>query len=215
MSPRGWVIALLLLAAVGWWFSPVSPRDAYVPPMAQGARVQCPIPPRVVARDAPLQTPVPAHIAPVQLEAALLMPRAGFSIDARVLSTRLYRTGRESTLSPIDLALGWGPMRDDALLDQFEFEQSARFLSYGLERPPVGLTYDDITVSAANMHVIPADRTVANALKRLRPGDRVRVDGWLVDAESADGWRWPTSLTRADNGAGACELIYVCAVTRL
>jgi hypothetical protein len=68
--------------------------------------------------------------------------------------------------------------------------------------------------SSANMHLVPANDAVADALAAVDAGDRVRIDGWLVQIDATDGWRWRSSLTREDSGAGACELIYVCAVTR-
>ena len=46
-------------------------------------------------------------------------------------------------------------------------------------------------------------------------GDRVRVDGWLVQLDRPGGWRWRSSLTREDSGGGACEVVYVCSVSRL
>jgi hypothetical protein len=46
----------------------------------------------------------------------------------------------------------------------------------------------------------------------VRAGDRVRIEGWLVEATAPDGWRWRSSLTREDTGNGACELVYVCAI---
>lgn len=45
---------------------------------------------------------------------------AEFSVEARVLGTETYRTGREADISPIDLALGWGPMSDSAVLDRLK-----------------------------------------------------------------------------------------------
>ena len=51
------------------------------------------------------------------------------------------------------------------------------------------------------------------ALAQVRPDDQVRIEGWLVEASAADGWHWRSSLTREDDGAGACELVYVCALT--
>ena len=64
------------------------------------------------------------------------------------------------------------------------------------------------------MHMVPADDAVAAALAGLRRDDRVRIDGWLVQVEAGDGWRWRSSLRRDDSGGGACELVYVCAVRR-
>ena len=48
----------------------------------------------------------------------------------------------------------------------------------------------------------------------MRKGDRVRIDGWLVQANAPDGWRWRSSLTRDDSGGGACEVVYVCSIVR-
>ena len=141
-------------------------------------------------------------------------PLAGFSIDARVLSREDYSVGRESKLSPTDLALGWGPMRDEDVLSRMSFSQSARWYHYrwsGAAPLPPG----EIARSSANMHMIPSDIATATALRRVRPGERVRIDGWLVQATAADGWQWRSSLTRDDVGNGACEVVYVCAITRL
>jgi len=49
--------------------------------------------------------------------------------------------------------------------------------------------------------------------EHVRAGDRVRIDGWLVNVEAGDGWRWRSSLTREDSGSGACELVYACAIS--
>lgn len=58
-------------------------------------------------------------------------------------------------------------------------------------------------------HLIPADAVVEKVLKRVRVGNIVHVSGYLVEARAGDGWRWVSSLTREDTGAGACELIWV------
>ena len=76
-------------------------------------------------------------------------------------------------------------------------------------------TPQEIARSSANMHMIPATDDVAAALAGVRKGDRVRIDGWLVEAHAADGWRWRSSTRRDDSGGGACEVVYVCAITRL
>lgn len=65
------------------------------------------------------------------------------------------------------------------------------------------------------MHMIPADAAVADALDAIRKGDNVRIDGWLIEASAPDGWRWRSSTTREDAGGGACEVVYVCGITRL
>lgn len=213
MSLRSWVLIALAIAMVGWWFSPQSPRVPGPPAALSGTRVHCPPPPRVLAGDPPLQSEVPASLPAFRLAAAELRPLAGFSLEARVLSREDYSFGREADLSPTDLALGWGRMRDDAVLSRLEISQSGRWYQYrwqGESPLPVA----EIVRSSANMHMIPADAAAAAALSRVRAGERVHIDGWLVEAVAADGWRWRSSLSRDDSGSGACEVVFVCSLTR-
>lgn len=226
MSGRAWVVVLLLLACVGWWYSPLSPRVPPAPKVQVDApmpvagavtapAVPCPLPPRVRAGAGPLQSPVPRAFASLRVGDARLQPLAGFSIDARVLSRRDYSHGREADFSPTDLALGWDRMRDDAVLAQLEIEQRGRWYHYRWRQASPPIPSREIALSSANMHIIPADPTVAAALKRVDKHQRVRIDGWLVELDAPDGWRWRSSLTRDDQGAGACEVIYACGITPL
>lgn len=213
MSLRAWLLVGVLIATIGWWFSPLSPRVPAPAAAAAGTTVHCPPPPRVATNTAPLQSAVPASLAPFRLRAATLQPLAGFSVEARVLSREDYHHGREADLSPTDLALGWQRMREDAVLSRLQVSQSARWYDYRWQGNPP-LPPDEIARSSANMHMVPADATAAAALRSVRAGDRVRIDGWLVEAVAGDGWRWRSSLSREDSGEGACELVYVCAITR-
>ncbi|NZA26697.1 hypothetical protein H0E84_09890 [Luteimonas sp. SJ-92] len=211
MSLRALAVLGLALAALGWWFSPQSPRQPDAPALAAGEVPHCPPPPQTAPGAAPLQSEVPAGLRPVRLEAATLTPLAGFSVEARVLGRQDYARGREAALSPTDLALGWQRMREDAVLDRLRISQSARFYRYRWRgEPPIPAR--EIARSSANMHLVPSDAATAAALQRVRAGDDVRIDGWLIEARAADGWRWRSSLTRDDTGAGACELVYVCAI---
>jgi hypothetical protein len=45
---------------------------------------------------------------------------AEYKIKARVLSRNNFSIGRESDLSPLDLALGWGPMSDQSVIDKIK-----------------------------------------------------------------------------------------------
>ena len=126
-----------------------------------------------------------------------------------------YHMGREATFSPTDLALGWGRMADEAVLAQLEISQGGRWYRYRWrDQPPIPT--DEIIRSSANMHVVPADEAVAGALGRIKARQHVRIDGWLVRIDAADGrWHWRSSLSREDSGDGACELVYACAITVL
>ncbi len=136
---------------------------------------------------------------------------ADFDIEARVLSKELYSSGREADLSPVDLALGWGSMSDSEVLSSLSISQRNRFYFYRWEnqppRPPA-----EIASHSANMHMIPANAQIEKTLKEVRAGQVVRLRGKLVAVSAPDGWRWQSSLTREDTGAGACELIRVESV---
>ena len=216
MNLRTWIWIALALSAVGWWYSSMSPRaslHAHAPAAATpGSSILCPPPPRAPPGSEPLQSAVPGTLPPFRLAAAELSPLAGISVDARVLSREDYALGREADLSPTDLALGWGRMREDAVLSRLDISQSSRWYRYRWQGDPP-LPPMEIARSSANMHMIPADAAAAAALSRVREGDRVRIEGWLVEAKAADGWHWRSSLSREDSGSGACEVVYVCSLT--
>jgi len=67
----------------------------------------------------------------------------------------------------------------------------------------------EIVESSANMHLIPANAAVEKTLGKAREGASVRLTGFLVQATDPSGWRWTSSLTRSDSGAGSCELVFV------
>jgi hypothetical protein len=134
-------------------------------------------------------------------------PVALFEIEARVLGRRDYRSGVEARISPMDLALGWGPMADPAVLEHISISQSNRYYRWTTRQPPIPLR--TIETHSANMHLIPASPAVADSMASVRERQTVRIQGYLVNVERDDGWRWRTSLTRSDTGAGACEIVLV------
>jgi hypothetical protein len=138
----------------------------------------------------------------------ILTRRARFEIRARVLSTERYYLRNEGDLSPIDLALGWGPMSDQSVLDQIKISQSGRWYRtrYDLPGP---IPEQQLINSSSNMHMIPARPEIAKRLKKLQAGEVVVLEGYLVDVDHPSGWFWRTSLTRNDTGNGACEIVYV------
>ena len=136
-----------------------------------------------------------------------ITPLADFEVNARVLSRRTYSWGRESDLSPVDFALGWGRMSDEAVYSQINIRQSNRFYYWQVQQFPIPRR--EIETNSANMHMIPANQSVERAMKNVRNGDLITFKGKLVKAEAPDGWSWVSSLTRTDTGRGACELVFV------
>ena len=132
---------------------------------------------------------------------------ARFEITARILSFKRYRFDGGAALSPLDLALGWGPMSDQSVVDEITISQSGRFYCWRAKEYPI--PRKDIERHSANMHLIPANNAVEDAWEKLRIGEVVSIQGYLVRADGPQGWHWKTSLTRKDTGSGACELVWV------
>ncbi len=167
--------------------------------------------PGVLAPREPVQAAV-ADARPIAHKGFRIRPLAAFEIEARVLSVERYWLWREATLSPIDVALGWGPMSDQQIVDRLEISQGNRYYHFRWRGSPP-LPAQTLGAHSANMHLIPASSAVWRTLKAVRPGHVVRLAGSLVSASTSDGWRWDSSLTRKDSGPGACELVWVETAT--
>ena len=209
MSRGGWLALAVVLLLVGLaWRGAHSPGGA---PAGGYADVPCTLPPAFDDPAIPKQSPADG-MDPFRLGRARVVPLAGLSLEARVLSRQDYSSGAEAEFSPTDLALGWGPMAAPGMADALNVTQSGRWYHYSWDSGGPPLPPKQIARNSANMHLIPADADVAAALDRVRAGDTVRLEGWLVRIERDDGWRWRSSLRRDDTGQGACELVYVCAL---
>ncbi len=143
-----------------------------------------------------------------------LKPLAKFSIDARLLHRKRYRWDRQSALVPIDLALGWGRMSDQVVLDQLKISQSMRFYWYEYRLPPP-IPQEEIVRHSTNVHIIPANDVIEKACEAARVGELIHLDGELVEATGPNIGTWRSSLRRDDTGNGACELLLVESFSKL
>ena len=168
---------------------------------------QVTIGPGVFAPDSPKQT-ADVSFKNLRFDDYNIKGLAKFYVKAKVLSRENYYFGREADLSPTDLALGWGRMSDESVLESIDISQSGRFYMWRTDLFPIPRR--EIETHSANMHLIPANDDVKSAINRAKQGDIVEISGDLVYVESiADGWYWKSSQTRNDVGDGACELILV------
>ncbi|MBL8012261.1 MAG: hypothetical protein JNN05_00295 [Candidatus Omnitrophica bacterium] len=134
-------------------------------------------------------------------------PVATFEIKALVLSDRHYFWGEEAKLAPVDLALGWGPMSDGTVLKNISVSQGVRWYFFYYQK---SLIDQSVIVShSGNMHMIPANKEIEKALKQAKKGNVISFKGYLVNITKSDGWRWNSSLSRTDTGAGSCEVVWV------
>jgi len=138
-----------------------------------------------------------------------IQPLATFEVDARVLGSKRYRFGRGSDLCPLDLALGWGTMSDEKVLDEIKIRQFNRYYVWSTKSFPI--TRKDIEQQSCNMHMIPGSEAIRRAVNTVRVGQRVQFKGYLVEAISHEGWSMKSSLSRGDTGPNACEIVYVKA----
>ncbi len=167
-------------------------------------------PPGILVNEQPTQRPI--SVPGWEKDGYRITPLAEFEAKALILHLKKYSHGRESDLSPMDLALGWGPMSDQGVIDRMDITQSGRWYEYRAKVLPLPRSL--IVSSSSNMHMIPADDEVAETLDDLHRGDIISFSGFLVEVKAADGWIWRSSLTRNDEGNGACELVWVKRVKR-
>lgn len=189
---------LLILALAGfvYWFCFVR-----VGTVELGPGVHAPYPPVQQSSQA----------APFNFKNHRVTPLAEFALTAKVLSRKDYQHGRDAELIPLDLALGWGRMSDESVLQHIEVSQSNRWYYWRTEQFPIPRR--EIETHSANMHIVPADTAIESTLQQIRTGDIVSLRGQLVKLASDDGWQIKSSLSRKDTGAGACEVIFVQSAT--
>lgn len=192
LARRLLVIALILLAA--WFYSSTRPVGQ---------------PDGVLAPDPPVERPLEGEPQTFERNGFILRPLARFSADARVLSVQRYARDRESRVSPADAAIGWGALSDSAVLRSTDIAQDKRQLFYRSYDP--ALPDAEAVKLMLNLHLVPADGATEEAIVRLRAGQRVLLEGDLVEVAGPENWRW-----RGDAGeAGVTAPSRVLRVTRL
>lgn len=157
-----------------------------------------------VAPDEPLQSPT--REAAFLHQGLEVIPLADFSATARVLSATDYSDDVDGDLVPVDLALGWGEMSDWQNLKKVKVGQRHRYYNWQVD--DWFLPREVMERSSANMHFVPADQEVQDALMDAGRGDVVSFSGYLVQIRGAQK-NWASSTTREDTGSYACEVVFI------
>ena len=160
----------------------------------------------VLAPDDPLQTP-PDRTSAWTFHGYTITPLADYRVKARLLHRASYAAETNGEISPLDFALGWGPMSDPVIYGQLNIGQAGRWYSWSYpDSPPI--PDNAIICHSANTHLIPATDHVLDQLLDFCAGDVIQLDGYLVEVDTAS-MRWRSSLSRTDTGDGSCELMWV------
>lgn len=132
-----------------------------------------------------------------------------FKGDFRILGSKIYSSDPQAKFSPIDYAVSWGLFAEPEIARHITVNQYDRYLNWKMDRVPVPVEQAKQMVS--NMHIIPANPEIAKAIKKVKRGDLVRMQGELVEVRDKD-LVWKSSLTPTDTGDGACEVFRVSSI---
>ncbi len=163
-------------------------------------------PPGVLVKDSPDSRPLSKKKEWTRDNFAFTALRS-LKMEARVLGKESYWADPGSELSPYDLALGWGPLSDQSVVDGIEFSQGRRWLHWKFKKA----TSDqrEIMLHYANMHIIPATEEIEDILDDVEVGNIISLTGYLVSVKRDDGWKWKSSTRWDDTGGGACEVVWL------
>lgn len=132
-----------------------------------------------------------------------------FKGDFRILGSKIYTDDEQAKFSPIDYAVSWGLFAQPEIARHITVNQYNRYLNWKMDRVPVPIEQAKQMVS--NMHIIPSNPQIAKAIKQVKRGDLVRLQGELVEVRDKD-LIWKSSLTPTDTGDGACEVFRVSSI---
>ena len=166
-------------------------------------------PPGILATEDPLITVPPGSLIPWQRDNYTITPLKEYHVQARVLSKQHYLMGKETDLSYYDLVLGWKEMSDTKVLDSLEISQSYRWYEVRGKSNEILVNPSLIQFESGNMHIIADNKEVLRTIKKIKVGNVIILDGYLVGIQGPDGWRWTSSVESSSNGSHGCKVIWV------
>ena len=114
-------------------------------------------PPGVFAADPPKQSPLKQSQV-WEKDGYFINAIAQFELKAKVLGKERYRFDRVSDFAPYDLALGWGRMSDESVLESIRISQGNRWYFWETDHFPIPRR--EIETHSGNMHIIPENDDV-------------------------------------------------------
>lgn len=153
----------------------------------------------------------------------VVLPLYVYDISAKVVGVRKWRDWEEQDcpilkeIFPVDIGLVWGKVAEGKYSKYIKFYHTpaSRFLHWKYKFPSgaESLNQRYIAQHFSNNHIFPANDTLKWVIKRIKKGDWVKIEGYLIQMNIyKDGNKFYTissSSSRQDAWGGACELIYV------
>lgn len=138
-----------------------------------------------------------------------------YEVSGRVVQTYEYKDyyyGDETynTIAKKDVGIVWGNLVQDDILKNIKFSMNgARFLKYTYRRgdwkKKLGAPIKKL---CSNNHLISDDETITSLIKQIKKNDYIKISGYLINAYWGNSYL-TTSISRDDEGNGACEVVYV------
>jgi len=199
------MIASLLLAGVAWWM-----KDALPPPAKLAARLD--------AEPRQVRVNRPAISTTVDGVEYRIQPRFAYDISGLVVSLHhsdswwdYAHKAWDDHINLMDLCVVWGNSARTGAYREISFSNNQWECRWSTSSQQAWEAFNQAEVS--NNHMLTDDPAIAKALRKVRVGDQVRVQGLLVDYTTLKngipaGTR-VSSTVRTDTGNGACEVLYV------
>ncbi len=174
----------------------------------------------------PIQKNVPEEHIPLKIRGVDLDVKklASYDITGKVEAIKEYNTNPVANflsfagenvydyISPIDLTLSWGKVAlyensNHFYSNQYTTNTYRMVMSSWDEVLSEKLGDNYVKTHFSNNHLISLDKGIRDEFSKIKEGQIVRIQGYLVYVVDSNGGHWgPSSLVRDDNG---CEIIYV------
>ena len=143
-----------------------------------------------------------------------------YDIEGLVVCTKnYYGFAPEDKLSPKDVGLAWGKVAELNTQVGFHWSTTERGVRNKVDsREKLALvgSVEDALKQYSNNHLIALDDSVRKLIKKIKVGDHVRIQGYLVFVDghspSKKDFYWYSSTSRDDVGGNACEILLVKSV---
>jgi hypothetical protein len=140
-------------------------------------------------------------------------PRYAYELDGMLVSYRhhdgestMHRLSNDH-LNMADFCVVWGNTAANPLLQKINFWNGIFTCNVSTRDQQAWDSFNMEELS--NNHLISADDAIRRAITSVKVGDQIRVKGWLAHYGAAGQPKRGTSVTRTDQGNGACETIFV------